>query len=324
MLAALHYAAGCVGRTAMNILMLCHAYPNYVPDLLLHGLRALYGTQVVELPRKDVLYDGILGQPYLEPVRGLMADDRDVDRDDIPAKLASGFYDLVLCDIRAFHDNLERLQGSCSPLALIDGEDIPASIRPGPFVILRREARLGDFSIPLPMALPREIIDMMDRHQAEEKVHSVGFLGARTHEDRNAMIDEVARHFPDALVNSWAGSPQWEGRDAYYRLMQRCRIVLSLPGAGFDTFRYWESAACNAVHLAKELPIYIPDDFRSGIEIVRFSTKLELLYRIESVLHREEEFSAMAARMRERLIAHHTTLERARQTISRLKAAALF
>ena len=308
----------------MKVLMLCHSYPNYVPDLLLHGLRALFGASAVDYPRKDVLYDGLLGQPYLEPIPGLMADDSDIDRTDIPAKMASGFFDLVLCDVRAFIENLPILQNNRVPLALMDGEDTPAQIRPGPYAILRRERRPGDASIPLPMALPEEVIRMIDRHRAEAKVHSIGFLGARTHEDRNTMIDELARYFPDALVNSWADSPQWEGRDAYYRLMQSCRIVLSLPGAGFDTFRYWENAACNAIHFAKEIPIFIPEDFREGVEIVRFSTKLELLHRVENALRRDEDFARMSGRMRERLVAHHTTAQRARQTIDRLKAACLF
>lgn len=308
----------------MKILMLCHAYPNYMPDLLLHGLRVLFGSSVVDAPRKDVLYDGILGQPHLEPVPGLFASDAEVDRTDIPGKLASGFFDLVLCDIRAFNDNFGPLQASRCPLALMDGEDVPAAIRPGPFVILRREARPGDYSIPLPMALPAEVIRAIDRYKDETKAHSIGFLGARTHEDRATMLDSLAQYFPDALVHSWAGTPKWKGRDAYYQLMQRCRIVLSLPGAGFDTFRYWENAACNAVHFAKELPIFIPEDFRDGRGIVRFSTLLELLHRVENVLTCERDYAGFAECARERLLEYHTTERRARQTIDRLKAAALF
>ena len=45
----------------MKILFLTHPYPNYVPDLLLHGLRKLLGPDVIDFPRKDCLYDGILG-----------------------------------------------------------------------------------------------------------------------------------------------------------------------------------------------------------------------------------------------------------------------
>jgi hypothetical protein len=45
----------------MNILFLTHPYPNYGPDLLLHGLRKLLGPAVVDFPRKDCVYEGILG-----------------------------------------------------------------------------------------------------------------------------------------------------------------------------------------------------------------------------------------------------------------------
>ena len=35
-----------------RILMLCHEKPNYIPDLLLHGLRKLLGEAVVDYPEK--------------------------------------------------------------------------------------------------------------------------------------------------------------------------------------------------------------------------------------------------------------------------------
>ncbi len=307
------------------ILMLCHPYPNYIPDLLLHGLRKVSGDAVVDYPRKDILYQGTCGQPHLDLVPDFMADDSRVDRTDIAQKLKAGFFDLVFCDVRAFRDHLPLLQQSTCRLALIDGEDAPAGIPCGPYVILRRETDGSGFSIPLPMALPVEVMTWIDKHRNEPKTHSVGFLGSRNQHtlDRNVMLDEIAKLFPDALLQSWGMDGGWHGRDDYYRAMQSCRVVLTLPGAGYDTFRYWEHAACNAAHISKTMPLFIPYDFRDSREIVRFSTVPELAVAIERILEREGDWQAFADRSRAWLLRHHTTEQRARQTLDKVRAAFL-
>ncbi|MDR3441043.1 glycosyltransferase [Telmatospirillum sp.] len=309
----------------MNILVLCHAYPNYVPDLLLHGLRKLFGDAVVDFPRKEVLYQGLCGSPNVDPIPNLMSDDSGVDRTDLEAKLAAGFFSFVICDVRAFNEQIALLQKSICPLAIIDGEDKPAPIRPGPYAILRRETDGHDYSIPLPMALPVEVLDWLDRHADQPKTHSVGFLGARINwvPERNDVLDEVGRCFPDALFHAWElnDEQQRKGRDAYYASLQSCRAVLSLPGYGYDTFRYWEHAACNAAHFAMRMPFLIPHDFRDGLEVVRFTSVRELVWRIEEVVSDDQKWRALAARSRAWLRAHHTTEQRARQTIDRLKVA---
>jgi predicted O-methyltransferase YrrM len=309
----------------MNILMLCDGYPNYVPDLLLHGLRKLLGVNVVDYPRKDVLYEGLLGQPYLDKVVGLMADDSEVDRSDIKAKMINGFFDIVICDIRALNDdNRALLRENTCALALIDGEDVPAQIKPGNYVILRRETDGDDFSVPLPMALPVEIMNWIDLHAETPKTHSIAFLGSRSQHtpDRNEMLDELLRMFPDALIGSWDSSGgKWQGRDAYYHNLQSCKVVLSLPGAGYDTFRYWENAACSAAHVAKRMPLLIPNDYRDGREIIKFSDIRDLARTVERIVSDDLDWREFAARARRWLRAHHTTERRAQTTLDRLSVA---
>ena len=89
----------------MNILFITHPYPNYVPDLLLHGLRKLLGPNVVDYPRKDCLYKGVLGVGVC-PDNQLCLDwfpqDYDqIDRDDITSKIAGSYFQYIVCDIRA-------------------------------------------------------------------------------------------------------------------------------------------------------------------------------------------------------------------------------
>jgi hypothetical protein len=209
-------------------------------------------------------------------------------------------------------------------LAIVDGEDLPAPIKPGHYVILRRETDGSDFSVPLPMALPIEVMNWIDRYADTPKTHSIGFLGMRSNStpDRNSMLDELARIFPDALVDAWErDGGKWQGRNNYYQQLQSCKVMLSLPGAGYDTFRYWENAACNAAHFAKQMPLFIPNDFRDGREIGKFSNVRELAQAVERVLSDELNWRGFAERSREWLKRYHTTERRALATIDRIKAA---
>jgi hypothetical protein len=311
-------------RTTSRILMLCHEKPNYVPDLLLHGLRKLLGDSIVDYPRKNLLYEGCLGQPYLDRINGLMAADNDVDRSDLHTKIRTGFFDIVLSDVRAIAPNSALLRDATCPVALIDGEDRPAHIKPGNYVILRRETDGSDFSVPLPMSLPVEVLDLIARHADVPKTHIVGFLGSRSNltPERNLILDEVCRIFPDALIDSWDVSRgRWQARDACYHAMQSCSAVLNLPGAGFDTFRFWENAACNAAHLAKRMPLFIPSDFRDGSEILRFDSVNELIRIIEQIASGAVDWQELAQRSGQWLRAHHTTERRAAMTLGHLSKA---
>ena len=141
----------------MRVLFVCHPYPNYIPDLALHGLRWLMGADAVDFPRKDCLYNGIMGLgvcPDNQRFDHLMPDDSDVDRQDIERKVESGYFDFVMADIRAARQYGSLLLKAKCPLALIDGEDQPARVGLGNYVIFRRETDGSDYSIPLPMALP--------------------------------------------------------------------------------------------------------------------------------------------------------------------------
>jgi hypothetical protein len=314
----------------MRVLVICHPYPNYIPDLLLHGLRHLLGAEAVDWPRKDCLYDGVMGLgicPDNQKFPDLMPPDGDVDRSDIARKVESGYFTMILCDIRAVREHAPLLLKAKSPLALIDGEDKPARVALGNYAILRRETDGSDFSLPLPMALPRQALAWIDRYRDLPKTHSVGFLGSRNHlsPQRNDLLETLAARFPDSLIratvvpNATDQQPAGRlGRDDYYRSLQGCRVLLNLPGAGYDTFRYWENAACNAAHASARMPLFIPEDFRDGRDIARFDDLSEAVAAIDRLLEHPEMAAEMTAAAREQLLAHHTTERRAAEVLGRL------
>lgn len=307
----------------MKILFITHAYPNYVPDLLLHGLRKLLGPDVVDYPRKDCLYRGVLGIgvcPEDQLCPQWFPDDTDgrIDRWDVRQKALHGYFDMVVVDLRAWPVVVDQLNGYSGPLAIIDGEDRPVKIPPGPYVIFRRETCGTDMSIPLPMALPEEIYNWIIQYDATPKKYTVGFLGCTHDGERRRIVAQIARWYPDSLFATTTmpskNHPRPAGRksrDAYYQTIQSCRFVLNLAGGGYDTFRFWENAACNSLQISQRMPLLIPFDFRDRDHMLRFSRLNELRMKIDAVVHDADTIKSMVAASRHHLINHHLTIHRA-------------
>ena len=316
----------------MKTLFVTHPYPNFVPDLLLHGLREVLGSDVVEYPRKDCLYNGVLGLgvcPEDQRCPGWFPDDQgQIDRSDIWNKVRSDYFDLVVCDLRSLDDMTERIEKWPKRCVVIDGEDYPHHFSPGPFVICRRETDGSDFSIPLPMALPRSIFNWIARYDNAPKQYSVGFLGSTHNDSRRRFVDLLASRFPDALLQATdlprQDNPSPVGRlsrDRYYQQLQQCHVVISLPGAGLDTFRFWEHAACQAVHLVSQGNLYIPDDFIHGKEILRFADSDDLVIQIEQMMEDHDSCRRQISQGRRKLLEYHLTTHRATYFLDRVNRA---
>jgi hypothetical protein len=313
----------------MKILFVTDPYPNYVPDLLLHGLRKLLGPQVVDYPRKDCLYEGILGvgvcPEELRCTDWFPDDDGKIDRTDVWLKVKKEAFDLVIADFRASPLLLKHHGTWPKRCVIIDGEDKPQKIPAEHVVICRRETDGSDFSIPLPMALPVETFNWIQQYDNVPKQYSIGFMGCTLDGMRGELIASLARHYSDTffkITDIPSGTnllPEGRlGRDVYYQTLQQCRMVLSLSGDGWDTFRFWENAACNALHLAHRMPLYIPDDFVDDQEIIRFGDLDDLRRKMDPVLENQEIYYRLIRQGRRKLLSAHTTQHRATYLLDRL------
>jgi hypothetical protein len=104
----------------------------------------------------------------------------------------------------------------------------------------------------------------------------------------------------------------WE---EYMRLLASSRICISVRGAGFDTYRYWEIPYAGSLLLAERPQTVIPDNFVDGEEAV--FAPVELLGEVARRLL-ERDTTAIAAAGREKLLRSHTSVARAQVVLDRL------
>lgn len=342
--------------TELRILFLTHPLPSYVTDLLLHGLRKLLGSNVIDYPRKDSLYSGHLLGVSIEDEscpQWFPNDNASIDRDDILRKVRTGYFNYIIFDLRLVVDIKANQYGYAdfyfngirsiplfqddqyelpNGLVLIDGEDYPSAVPMGPYVICRRETSCSDYNIPLPMALPEEISAWIKTFDKTPKRYSIGFIGSSREfyhgGSRADILQVLSNRYKDTCFKETALPsqliPRPEGRlnrEDYYVTMQSCKIVLSLRGEGYDTFRFWENAAMNAVHVSQSMPLLIPNDFTHNVNIFKCANINELIRTIDNILDGDVDSETIIKQSHLHLERFHTTTKRAAYLLEELHKA---
>ncbi|MFH1762414.1 MAG: glycosyltransferase [bacterium] len=99
--------------------------------------------------------------------------------------------------------------------------------------------------------------------------------------------------------------------DRYLEYMSKSLIGVSLPGAGFDTYRYWEIPAAKTLLLSLKPSIYIRNNFQDNRSCVFFNDKSEILPVIKHLLQNRNKIEDITARGYEHLTKYHTDIQRA-------------
>ncbi len=205
--------------------------PDYQCDMLFHGLRTLFGPQAVDVGRIAHMYRadypdgspakrGLYGRGFT--LFGLLDSDDGIDRDDVAAKIARRFYDLVVFGsvrrCQAFiHDVFDHYPSD--RIAFVDGEDdqlIAASLL-GRGLYFKRELNApGPFVAPIQFAIPAEKITA--ERQPKSKVQ--------------AYIDP---RDPRTYI--------YDTETAYYNDYAQSLFGFTMKKAGWDCLRHYEIMA---------------------------------------------------------------------------------
>jgi hypothetical protein len=163
--------------------------------------------------------------------------------------------------------------------------------------------------------LPFGIVDVGFEPRAERDV-DVAFLASPTSPERARVAEALRELERDGAVVQSATAANLPWTD-YIELLSRSRIAVSVRGLGFDTYRYWEIPYAGALLLSETPRTIIPDNFVDGREAV-FAPVERLAARARELLN--EDTGAVAEAGRKKLLARHTSVQRAGTVLERLEA----
>lgn len=291
---------------------------DYLADSLLHGLRLVLGDEVVDVPRRDALYDdlpaerraALYGRGFT--LYGRLPEPPGIARDRWLERVFAGEFGLVV--VGDVHRNwapwvtlrreLGRLRALGVRVAVVDGGDGPVLYPFGPTWWRHALPR------PLPRALgldgvtvfKRELQPLtaiVARRRLARRVRPIGFS---IPEDRLARGDEprtklLSTHVVDpevvALVPGAALKYAFASEDDYYADLRSSRFAVTTKKAGWETLRHYENAASGAIPCFRDLhrkpAAAAPFGLSDGVNCVAYSDPRALLARLEAMPPAEEE-----------------------------------
>jgi hypothetical protein len=208
--------------------------PDYQCDMVFHGLRAILGSNVVDVNKLDYMYKSYSESHDLSTIYGrgftmygLLPDLIDVDREDIKNKISSHYYDLVIYgSIHRSHIFILDVLASYkeNEIIFIDGEDLSELIVKqliGRGIYFKREYAPPKSSIlPIQFAIPYE--KLIKNEVQKSKV--MAYIDPR---DRNTYI--------------------YSDEASYYADYASSLFAVTTKKGGWDCLRHYEILANNCV-----------------------------------------------------------------------------
>lgn len=264
-----------------RILFLTAPHDDYLADGLLHGLRTLLGTEVVDYPKAEHMYEGFSASAG-EHVHGLgftlhgLLPEIELNRHRVPDRAVDGEFDLVVfADIWHSFGRFVELAPRISkvPMAVLDGAD---RVEPYPYsgfwwrkrawwFLPRAHTRATYFKREISpwtgwfrsyLTLPPPLAAMLPsiRHMREiafsipaEKVLDAPPAG------KSRLF---ASHIVDAEVAERVGGSTayaFSDEASYYRDLQSASYGITMKRAGWDCMRHYEIAANGCVPCFRDL-----------------------------------------------------------------------
>jgi hypothetical protein len=269
----------------MRVLYLTTPGEDYLQDGLLYGLRKRLGADLVDWPRKDVMYTNC-AKPASELYgRGFtlwkLLPDIEVARPDANASIhdaATGFDLLVFASIRRQRSEFaawSRRRGMARftdrPTAVfLDGEDktrllIPAMLR-GKYYKRERTRGTAPLTRPISFAIPSEKLVLRVPTDKPRR------FATHVQCDEAYRIPWIAKHCERKYA--------FDSEGGYRRDLQSSLFGLTMKKAGWDCMRHYEVAANGCVpcfwRLSDKPTVCAPFGLIDGLNCIDFTTAEEL------------------------------------------------
>lgn len=328
-----------------RILFITSPTGDYLSLNLLHGLRELLGTNVVDYPKAEHGYSNasasmrkrVYGRGFTAFLR---MEDIEVERDDVWQRAAENEFDLIV-----FGD-INRSWGLFSewglplvdriPVVLVDGADSPAMYPKGPTwwrrrawwflprtrgVSVRFKRELGPWTHRTAFYgfLPASIGKRVGR---TSKIRPISF--AIPSDNLVSQIPVKTKDFPEHIVDPEVAqrlnateSYAFNSESDYYTDLRNSRFGVTVKRAGWDCMRHYEIAASGTIpcfrQLSRKPDSCAPHGLRDGVNCIEYSNADELLKKIGN-LDPETEMTIAATALA--WAKKNTTVELAKRFLS--------
>ena len=272
----------------MRILYLTSPGEDYLQDQILLGLRESLGVQVLDYPRKTVLYRNCPVPRRDLYGRGFtiwkLLEDLELDRGDLNRRIENGeFETLIFGNIwrqrREFQEfrATRQLRRCFHRVGFLDGEDHKRPYLPALFygLYFKRELRL---ILPLPRSrrIGFSIPGAKIRAQPLEKDQ----LFARHVQCEEAYkLEPIRRHCRKSYL--------FEKEEDYYRDLGRSQYAVTMKKMGWECQRHYEIAANHTVpcfyRLSRKPRRCAPHGLVDGENVLAFDSAGELQEKIDEV-----------------------------------------
>ena len=202
-------------------------YNDYMNDLLLHGLREIYGNDVIDYPGCWYLYNDEINNREFEEkrfwgkgftIKNILKNFSSIDREDIKQKIKNKHFDLVIYgSIRRsdlFFDDIVKYNNK---FIFIDGEDDNhiATKYSNQGLYFKRELLSKDRRVkPISFAIPKyKILKEIDYHP------------------KNILAPLIPGRLNTYIYNN---------ENSYYEMYKKSIFALTYKKAGWDCLRHYE------------------------------------------------------------------------------------
>lgn len=283
----------------MKAAVISNGSPDYLVDIVTDGLIRLLGRDMVHLrynqtstadSNRSQLMNGFGGQNKTDILEA----------------------NILVASVRTNPEDLAAwTKETCGGrVAIVDGEDDPVIRMPHYRVAslyFKREFLPGagypPLVRPLPFAaIPEERPEVLGRDIPV--TFSVGITSPIRIEILKALQGMTVK--ADTVMRT---------KKEYNLILSRSAIGISARGAGWDTYRYWETAYFGCALLSQRMAISIPGNFVDGTEAIFFDDVGDFKKKLEGLLSDPARAIAIGKASRNACVDRHLSIHRAKTVL---------
>jgi len=283
----------------MKVSVVSNGSPDYLIDIVADGLIRLLGRDRIHLKYNQTSTTNLHQSQLFQGFDG---------------KNKIDFLDasLLVASVRSKPEDLETwIRGTRGgKVAIIDGEDDTAVRQfyyKSSAVYFKREFLQNwknyDRVRPLPFAAIPE-----DTQDPQQRNIPVTFSAAVT----SPIRAEILKALKEMKIQTETSAlPKKE----YNAILSRSLVGISARGAGWDTYRYWETAYFGCALLSQRLGIVIPGNFVDGTEAIFFDGLGDFRKKLEGLLSDPSRAAAIGKNARKACLDRHLSIHRAKTVL---------